>query len=239
VFCRIFVRRGWKYKSRRCLLISLSRLASDFAVRLFRATPFASEELDRLAAQMQVLQRLPKDPNQRYYCTVHAFKAQTFGNIIFFQTDFKNKVPNKQFLAAAAHEFMHVQLRTSWRIIVRFFLGTLLSVIAWWVLLTKSPLLMLLGFNSLVSYPLTLDAGASGIFAIWLFIALSQSRSFELACDKGAIKFVNPDDLIGALIFGDKCEGRYRANYITKRFRSHPPTSLRIRNVRSAISEPP
>src|SRR3972149_9783404 len=90
---------------------NLGILAALFS-RLFKAEPFTSESLDKLAETMRVTKVLKRNKLDRYYKSRFLMQGggASFDRVVFDAKYLEMLLPD-ELLAVASHEFAHLNLR--------------------------------------------------------------------------------------------------------------------------------
>ena len=173
-------------------------------LRLFKAKPFESEALDRLAETMKVTPILKRGKLERYYkAAPFARGCISYPDAILFDAKYFDMLSADEVLAVGAHEFNHIIKKHVPKRIIR-------------LLLPATIIVALIGFLATINAALSnsatvlsnLDANnfsGLAIFFAFVFFACyyinaGWFRQQETECDLSSVEFANGEAMISALV---------------------------------------
>jgi Zn-dependent protease with chaperone function len=210
--------------------------------RLWRAKPFQSDLLDRLAETMLTTEILKARKMQRYY-RVKSLQAGclSYSDAIFFDSKYCDMLLPEELLAVGAHEFNHIIKRHKIKKIKRQILpalviGILLGLLAFFNYDFINHFII---FHQVGRIPSSMLVAAISfvllLFASFYFNA-KWLRQQETQSDLCAVKFADGEALISALIKLNKLYPK-KLNGLESRFlpKTYPTIEERMDNIRAEI----
>jgi len=181
-------------------------IISKLLSQLLKASPFASESLDKLAGTMQVTKLLRAGKLARYYNVGFlAAGGMAFFDKVFFDSTYLETLLPDELLAVGAHEFTHLKKRHG---IKKFFRLTVPASIVGVLM----GFLVFSNFESINQFPLVGSLGnllfslLAALFFVFfalfagLYVNAKWLRQQETECDLSSVKFLNGEPMIPALI---------------------------------------
>jgi Zn-dependent protease with chaperone function len=223
---------------------ALMSILSSLVCLLYKAKPFASEPLDKLAEKMNCKAILERSPLQRYY-KVGVLQAcsLSYNEIVLFDAKYVETLSPDEFLAVGAHEFTHIIKRHGIKRFCRMLLpGIILApVVSLTVTMNKALLLKITLLNQIGMTPIIEFSGAFSfvaLFLVCLYINAPWNRQRETECDINAAKCTNREAMISALNKGSKIHSLDRKGLIYRLSpKLYPSLDQRIKNIRLAFEQ--
>lgn len=163
----------------------------------FSAKPFRSGVLDSLAERMGVLPHMSADPGDRWFTGKNLMAFSNLNRVVI-GAPLMSRLTEAQMSAVAAHELVHVREGDSRYTQRRIDIPSAVLGVAFFLAMSFT-----IASGSIL---LILVAWLCGFF-VWIVARVLLSdryrawrRATELRCDKVAASFVNPEDLIAALV---------------------------------------
>lgn len=210
------------------------------------ASPFQSDELDRLAEAMVIPEVLKESKSRRYF-KVHYLKAGCLSYIdrVFFDSEYLNSLLPDELLAVGAHEFTHIKERHATKLFYRIFGSAIAvaAVIGYLVFVNFELIDSILFFSNSGKGLSSLFVAALSYMPAWFAsfcVNAKLNRRQETECDLNTVKFADGEAMISALI---KLSGLRPKK--TQRFKSrllpvtYPTLDQRIKDIRSAMEGKP
>ena len=180
-------------------------IISSIMVKLLRAQPFESEDLDELAETMKANPILKRDRFRRYYESQFLPMAcVVYSDALVFNSNYYHMLLPEEILAVGAHEFNHVAKNHAVKRIPRTFLpAAIIAVLTGYLFFVNSDLTN--NFQTFFNIDKGLVIAFSVIFSLLFFSAISfyvngkWLRSKETECDLSAVEFANGNSMVSAL----------------------------------------
>jgi len=206
---------------------------------MFKAQPFASEPLDKLAEKMICKAILKRSLLQRYY-RVRILQAcsLSYNDIVLFDAKYLEMLSLDEFLAVGAHEFTHIIERHGLKRFCRMFLPaiTFASVVSLTVLMNEALFLKIGLLNQMGITPILTLCGAFSFVALFLlcvYVNAPWNRQRETGCDIDAAKYTSKEAMISALSKGSKLHPLNQKGLIFRLSpKLYPSLDQRIKDIR-------
>lgn len=217
-------------------------IISSIMVKLLRAQPFESEDLDELAETMKAAPILKRDRFHRYYeSRFLPFACVAYSDALVFNFSYYQALLPEEILAVGAHEFNHIAKNHAIKRLPRTFLpAAILAVLIGYLFSVNSALTN--NFQLFFTFDRSLVIAFSVIFSMLFFLTISfyvnskWLRSQETECDLSAMEFVNGNSIISALgkLRPNKNSG-WRAKLFKLMPHTHPTIEERISDIQNAM----
>ena len=215
---------------------------SSIITQYLGASPFQSDQLDKLADAMQIPEILQQDRLKRYFrVSFLQDGCLSYIDRIFFDAEYLNALLPEELLAAGAHEFTHIKERDGRKLFYRIFgfaiaIAFLIGCIVFVDFELLKPLLFFSNSGKGVS---SLFAGALSYLPAWLvsfYVNAKWNRQRETESDRNAVTFANGEAMISALTKLSKLHPK-KAKRFKSRFLplTYPTLDQRINDIRSAM----
>jgi|WetSurMetagenome_2_1015567.scaffolds.fasta_scaffold02802_4 Zn-dependent protease with chaperone function len=211
-------------------------------VRLLRAQPFESEDLDRLAETMKATPILKRDKFHRYYkSNTLPLPCIACSDGIVFNSHYYQMLMPDEILAVGAHEFNHIAKNHVLKRLPRTFLPTLVLALLVGYLssinsATTNSIQLFLNLDKSLFIEFTVVLSLLFFLVISLYINASWLRKQETECDLSAIEFVSGQAMISSLArLSPKKISGWEAKLTKLMVHTHPTIDQRINDIQEAM----
>lgn len=217
-------------------------ISSFIIARLWRAKPFQSDPLDKLAEIMNTTEILKRGKLQRYY-RVRSLSAGclSYSDAVFFDAKYYDMLLPEELLAVGAHEYNHIIKKHGMKRLTRIFFPAL-------VIATLVGLLAFVNYGLINHFIIFSQSGrilSSLVFASLSFVLLLIAsyyfnakwlRQQEKQSDFSTFRFANGEALISALTKLNKLHPK-KVNRVESRFlpKTYPTLEERTADIRAYI----
>lgn len=202
--------------------------------------PFQSESLDNLAEVMQVSRILKKGKLKRYY-KVRFLQAGGLSYIdrIFFDSKYLDTLLPEELLAVGAHEFTHINERHGEKRFLRVFSPSLfIAAVSGFIAFSNFGLIKALPmFANLEETLFTFGTAAITFFLAlmaFFYVNAKWNRCQETKCDLSAVKYVNGEAMVSALVKLNQIRSRKITRLDRFLPKLYPTLEQRISDIRTA-----
>ena len=220
-------------------------IISCIMVRLYKAQPFESEALDRLAEAMKVTPILKRGKLLRYYLVrPFARGVISYPDAVVFDAKYYGMLDSDELLAVGAHEFNHIIKKHVVKRLSRTVLpAIIIAILVGCLTIIKPDLANAIPFFSNLDKVVFSELATALSFVIVLVgFSIVNARWFrqqETECDLSAVEFANGEAMISAL---KKFRKRYPKsswdNKLSKLIlQTYPTQEKRIMDIQSAMDK--